>query len=331
VQQALDYTNSILASEGGPDCWDVIREPKLVLVDRTYGHADCVLLHKTKLIAHGIDAKFTRIEGQHSFQVRAYGAALYEMLLGDSDVLVPIGDETYNCRNLDWITTHVVAPRLKGTAHEPETYNARDLYLAVCKEIDDLYERINNPFLPPTAGDHCGNCGRAAICPALSTTAVAVSRGVGLPVPEAFAPDALVSLKDRAIAQVLAIALENWAKQIKENNNEFADQGGTIPGFKRVKRSTGARIPKESTPRAVELLKEAGMADEGMVLAASTISINDLAALKAELTPGANEKQIKEDLRETLAEVIREGSASYLQKERNKVPDAKLLEEIAAG
>lgn len=323
VQQCLDYTHSLMATEGGPECWDIVKEVKVQLEDLTYGHPDRVLVHKTLPMAHVIDYKFTRVEGEHLFQVRCYGAGVVEMLRSPEtesySALVDHLGCNLKCRNLETVTLHVVAPRLNDiTVRE---FDAAELLRSVREEIEALYEKIDDPWTPETPGDQCGNCARASKCPSLGVTAVVVSRGLGLPVPATFAADAIVDENDRACAQVLAAALQNWGEQVKKNNTEFVRNGGTVPGFKMIRRSTGARIPAERTEEAVVALRAAGYTDEEL-LQAMTLSIAKLAEFKASLTPGAQAKDIKEELRPLLADVISEGQAEFLQKTSKKENNA---------
>lgn len=317
VQPIIEYTDSLKATEGGPDCWLEVREERLTLKDLTYGSADRILIHKEKPIAHVLDAKFTRVEGNHWFQVRTYGAALVEM--------VNEGQFLSITKALEKVTTHIVAPRL-GKLDIVE-HGAQELLASVRAEIEHLYERLDDPFLPPTPHeDSCARCARASSCPALNKEIVHVGRKMGLPLPEQFAPDAMISLRDRAIGQLLASIFENWAKQVKSNNTEFVDSSGSdVPGFKMVTRSNGARIPREHTMEAVRLLKEAGY-DESEILSACTISIPELAKARAAITAGGDEKDIKEELKPLLATVTSESVSKFLQKTK-RVEDVALLQQ----
>lgn len=309
VQMTLDYVNALKAGDGGPTEWLDLPEQELVLKDRTYGTTDRVLIHKTLPKAIVIDAKFGRREGEHAFQVETYGAAVVE------NALALCGHE------ITEVEVHVVSPRLRDFF--VDKHDGQTLLTSVRERIDTLYERLEDPFNPPTPHeDLCGNCDRADKCPALGRLVVNVAPKLGLPIPSAFAPDALVSDKDRAIAHVLAGAFENWAEQIKKNNTAFVANGGTIPGFKLVTRSTGIRIPAEMTSVALTVLQGNGIAAD-LLQESCTLVVGRLAKLMAEAS-GISEADAKEALRGMLADVAQEGQATFLQKTKRLSDEAQL-------
>jgi len=327
VTGCIQYAGTLMANDGGPDNWVRMKEVRLVLEDRTYGHADDVILHKILPIAHVIDAKFIRVEGDYDRQVTTYGAAVVEMcskgykFMNSKDELL----YTTGPRDILLVTTHVVAPRIRNI--QTSVWGAADLLARVYAEIDDLYARIDDPFLPPTPDEGlCAKCARAASCPALGQAVVAMAKGSGLPLPEAFAPDAIVSLRDRAIAQALVGAMSNWADQVKKNNNEFAKNGGEIPGFTLRSRSTGIRIDKEFTDSAISLLETNGFSRD-TVMKNCSLTLGQLAKDQASNT-GEAEADVKETLRAVLGDYVTEGQTQYLQKSK-RIADAVLLAEIA--
>jgi len=334
VQGCIDYTASLLATESGPGEWFDMQEVRVVLRDLTWGHADRVLLHKTKPIAHVLDAKFTRVEGVHDFQIRTYGAAFCEMMAEAASrkqqlvLQSPETDSTWKIgvsTPLEHVTTHVMVPRLRKidtAAHVPI-----ELLASVRQEITELYERCNDPFEQPTPNeDTCQRCANAHRCPALSSTAISLSKGLGLPMPQDFDMSSTASPKDRGRAQVLAQAFENWAKGVKSFNTEFVDAGGEIPGFKMISRSTGARIDKEDTATAAILLRDMGVTTED-ILNASRLSINDLTAIVAGGDPNRTKVRTKEEIIENLTGIIKAGAAKYLTRTRRRT-DLEQLEEV---
>lgn len=309
VTMARDYANSFLSTEGGPDQWLDFAEQRLALDDLTYGTADRLLIHKTKPIAHVMDAKFGRMGGDYNFQVRTYGAAAIEQALSLS------GHE------LETITTHIIAPRLQDIA--VETYDAQPLYTAVHGQIVQLYKRIDNPFTPPTPNeDLCGKCEWASNCPALGKVIKEVAPRLGLPLPAAFAPESLVAPKDRAIAQVLAGAFENWATQIKKHNTAYVVNGGEVPGFKLVNRSTGFRIPAEMTSLAIETLLSNNISKD-VVYEGCSVTMGRLAKALAEAR-SITEAEAKETLKTMLAPIGTSGATSFLQKIKRLTDAAQL-------
>lgn len=336
VQNCIDYTNSLLATEGGPDCWHDICEARLELRDLTWGHSDRILLHKTKPLAHVLDVKFTRVEGQHDFQLRTYGACLVEMFteaLANDDKLLRLQSSETGAVNvisliqgrLEKVTTHLVAPRLRKI--DVVEHNPMDLLVSVRQQIDMLYARCNDQLEPPTPNDvTCQRCANAPRCPALNKVAVTLSRGLGLPMPSEFELGARATPEDRARAEVLRRVFVNWAETVAEHNKEFVAAGGTIPGFKVITRSTGDRIDKEDTATAAILLRDMGVTVED-ILNASRLSINDLVDIVAGGDPDRTKKGTKEEIVTALASVIKSGSTSYLSQER-RIPPVQQLQEI---
>jgi len=337
VEIARGYADSLLASDGGPDKWIVMREVKLELGDLTYGHADFVAIHKELPRAAVLDYKFTRIESNHAFQVRTYGAALVSMLASKPEgeaVKFTFEDQTtapmqIGARRLELITTHVCAPRL----HEPyeATYDAQRLLSEVVQEIEELYARIDDPFLPPTAReDLCPNCARASKCPEMTAVVLHSARRLGLPVPEAFAPDQMVSDRDRAIAQALKGALENWSELVGKHNLAFVKAGGSIPGYKMQTRSTGMKLAEgASAAQAIEALILHGFVTHDDVMEAISLSFSKLAKHKADTTT-LTEGECKEEIRNILGQMVNDGSCTFLAKVK-RVTDEELMKRITEG
>lgn len=305
VTKVIDYTRSLMATGD----WVEIAEMKLTLEDLTYGTADRVLIHKTEPIAHVLDAKFGRLPADYDFQIQTYGAALVEKLRKEG-------------RELGKIITHVVAPR--QDLIDTQTYAPSELLSAIRKEITELYEKIDDPFNPPTPHDDlCGKCARAARCPAMGNVVASAAPRMGLPLPSSFAPDAMVSVRDRAIAQVLAGAFETWAKQIKKNNATFAREGGQVPGYKLINRSTGLRIPSELTPLAITALVEGAGMNPNTIMESCSLAIGRLTKnIAAE--QNSSEAEIKATIRNILGDIAEEGTASFLQKTKRITDEEQL-------
>ena len=312
VTTARDYVES-LKFEGGsdPSEWQDFAEVKLELKGLTYGTADRLLVNPKRRLAHVIDFKTTRRESAHGWQLRTYGACAVE--------LYP---------EVERVLTHIAAPRLGGI--EREEYEAAKLLGDVRAHIEKLYARIADPAEPPTPDeDLCCKCANAATCPAICKTVATVAAGLRLPLPDVFAPDAIVSLRDRALAQVLAGAMINWGEQVKKNNAAFVDETGTdIPGYKKMRRSTGLRVPKERVNDAADALKQAFGMSVRDVLSCCGLTVGDVVA-HVSMSQGVPEANAKEMVREALADTAVEGSCSFLSKEK-RVSDAVLLNNLAA-
>src|SRR3990167_946666 len=279
------------------------KEIKVELRDLTFGYVDLLLYqpYSPYTETHVVDYKFGRVAVvpvKDNFQMQCYCAAVLE-----------------TSPTLEKVTGHIVAPR-QGYV-DAYTFD-RSLITQVRQRIETLYERLNNPFNPPTANEStCSMCKWASICPALGQTAVAVARGIGLPLPSAFAPDAIVSSDDRGYAHVVATALENWAEQVKKNNSEFAKAGGIVTDHELRERSSGMKIPRESTHEALDRLTTTGYATAEEIAAALTLSIPQLAEAMTEVR-GTTDKDEREQLRAILAELIFEGKTQYLTRVKGK-------------
>lgn len=307
--EALKFEDGLVPSD-----WEDYAEISLELPGLTFGTADRVLFCEKTGVLHIIDAKFTRVSGgKHSCQTRAYGAAFAE------------------CRNAETpgavktVVTHVVAPRLGPS--EPARYDAELLIKDVRQFIESLYRRIEDPFEPPSPHeDLCAKCARASRCPALGRTVTTVSRAIGLPMPDVFAPESLVSPRDRAVAHVLAGALENWAEQVKRNNTDFVMSGGEIPGYRMTRRSTGLRVAKERTKDALDALAVSFDMPKDDLLGCCSITLGDVAKTVA-FACGLTEAEAKERVRLSLGDAAVEGSCTFLQKEK-RISDAALLDKV---
>lgn len=317
VSTILSYVEALKFEHGmTPADWKDLAEFDVELQGLTYGCADRILFCSKLGILHVIDAKFTRVDKSHEQQLCTYGAAFTE----HANSAVPGAVKR--------VFTHVVAPRLGPL--EPHEYDADTLVKEVREYIEALYERIEDPFTQPTPHeDLCGKCGRAARCPALGKVVTTVTRGLGLPLPEVFAPDALVSLRDRAIAQVLAGVVINWGEQIKKNNAAFVGGGGEIPGYRMMTRSTGLRVPKEATREAIEAVRKVIGLGEEETLKCCNLVIGDLIALVAS-DRGLSDAEAKELVRDTLEDIVSEGTCSFLTKEK-RIADGALLTQVIGG
>lgn len=301
VEKALGYVEALKAGMTNPREY---KETQVELKDLTFGTLDRALLDQDNRDLHIIDFKFVRVETDHDFQLMTYAAALVETLANEGTVGYVVNR----------VYTHVVAPRL-GKAPEVQEFDAAALVSVIRHKIETLYERIENPFNAPCADDPtlCARCARTADCPAVNAIVVASAPHMGLPLPEVFAPDAMVSVRDRSLAQQLAGLFENWAEAVKKANTAFVQQGGEIPGYKLQSRSTGFRIPREATLAAAGILQEKLNLDVADILGASSLSIPELAKAMAE-TRGGKEQDLKAQLIDELRDVGVQGSCSFLTK-----------------
>ena len=316
AQDVSQVRAAVDALKNGPGTWLDFAEHKATLQDLTFGTADRVLINFEQGIVYVIDYKFTRVAGDHEFQARTYGAAVYEMMV-----------EAERSK-IKQVITYVIAPRLNII--EIGEYDPDELLARVRKDITELYKRIDNPWNPPTPhGDLCAKCARIVGCPAAGTTMLAVAKAKGLPLPSVFDINAPVTTTDRALVQAVAMLAENWSKEVKQKNTEFVKATGQdIPGFALRQRSTGARVDKTDTPLAVMMLKQDGF-NEDEILQACKLSLNDLAKVHAETTTDTI-RETKDRLKELLGAITREGVAEYLQKTK-RVSEEQLIMQITQG
>jgi hypothetical protein len=114
-------------------------------------------------------------------------------------------------------------------------------------ELKAANDRVTDPFKQPDPSDasKCQRCRHLNRCPAITGAVTTfVERAQLLPTPENFAPDAIVSERDRVIAQELAMIFETWADRVKKSNREYAiENGGTLAGIYNITtRSNGYEI-----------------------------------------------------------------------------------------
>ncbi|MFA7121347.1 MAG: DUF2800 domain-containing protein [Bacilli bacterium] len=317
VESARRYAESLKWTGGSsPEAWEEMNEASVELEGLTHGTADKLLLNRGTGRLIVVDYKFTRRDSDHTLQLKAYGAGAAESLNRDYPGLV----KTVEC--------HVCAPRL-GEIADPAVFDAGDLVREMRAEIAALYERIENPWTPPEPhADLCCKCARAAGCPALSGAAVSAGRGLGLPLPSRFEVGSDAPPKDRAVAQILAGALQNWAERVKKANAAFALAGGQVPFFRLVRRSTGLRVPKEKTPAAAAALKSAfpKLADDALAKCC-TLTVGDAARAAAE-AHGMSAGEAMERMRDVLTGIAQEGFSEYLQAEK-RAKDTELLGSVA--
>lgn len=311
VQTCLDFVNSIKASEGGPDMWVDSKEFKVILKNLTHGTCDRLLRHRKKPIMHAIDYKFTRIESDHEHQIEAYGSAAYEMFYRGNACQAHL---------------HVVEPRIPDI--KSYTWSGEVLLATVRERITELYARIENPWLPETPHpDTCPKCARALICPSMRATATQAIIRCGLPMPGSLIINEAATIEQRAQAQAVAGALENIAQTIKKSNLDFVKAtGAELPGFKKVTRSTGARISKERTLIAIEQLVENGI-DRDIVLQSCSLTLGDLSDKWSDCM-GISKQEAKEQIMEALGDLVSEGETTFLQRSK-RISDAQLLEDLS--
>jgi hypothetical protein len=102
-------------------------------------------------------------------------------------------------------------------------------------ELKAANARIKNPFKQPDTSDpsKCARCMYVSTCPAVCKAVTVFGEANNLlPAPDVFEPGAIVSERQRVIAQDFAKILAAWAEQVMRNNKEYAAQnGGSLGGI----------------------------------------------------------------------------------------------------
>lgn len=133
---------------------------------------------------------------------------------------------------IDGITGIIIQPALSLV--DSAAFDFEDM-AGIIEDLKGRNERVADPFKKPDPSDpdKCRKCKHAHRCPAVTTAVAEFVDRVGLlPMPDQFKPDAIVSERDRVIAQDLAGILIAWAERVKQNNRDFAlANGNTIGGI----------------------------------------------------------------------------------------------------
>lgn len=297
VWKARGFVDSMIAGLGAGTT--VQREAEVELTDLTYGTADVVAFSADRTKALVCDFKFGRRgveDAESNFQVQTYAAAVLE-----------------HAPEVETITGYVIEPRL-DLQPVPSTWG-RDLLPQVRARIEALYERLHDPFLPPTAhSDLCSRCRWRAKCPQVTMAVTRMAPAFDLTVPEGFTTDpACMTPEHRAFAQAVAPLLEKLAEAWKKANTEFVANGGEVPFYKLISKSTGLRIPRENTSQAAERILKAGYATAEQVISSAALSIPELAKLMATVK-GSTETEERQAILALVSDLARDGRTQYLQK-----------------
>lgn len=310
VTACIEYLQSLKSSHTLPLA-DVLRERRVVIPDLTYGTLDHGFLWGSKDApeeADITDFKFIRVPSvsspEENFQLACYAVGLL--------IEFP---------SLQRVRATLLAPGLRYLP-DPAVFT-RDSIEPVTERIRSVLRAVADPFKKPTVCDYCKQCSHAARCPALGGAAVSVARQLKLPVPDSFVPGAPVSLNDRAIAQFLATALEQWAKETKSNNRDYVLAGGEAPpGFKLVTRA-GTSVVRD-TGSALDILQDGTFVPWSVLKTTLKLSVPKLVSAAVEHTKTSPDEVLNK-LRELLGPVLeRQPDIKFLQRERSKQGRAML-------
>lgn len=170
-----------------------------------------------------------------NFQLKAYAKMALSYFQELEDAKLPEVSE---------VMIGIVMPQLQLIEFEEWSLEDVEKGILDCKEIND---RVCDPFKEPDASDpdKCSACVHFQQCPLMQNALTeTLHKNNMLPIPAYFAPDAIVSDKERIIAQDLAKILETWIEEIRRNNREYASRNnGTIGGvYNMSHRSSGFKM-----------------------------------------------------------------------------------------
>jgi hypothetical protein len=260
-------------------------ELKVTLKDLTYGTADKILIWPAIKKAILIDWKFIRgrsvSEPADNLQLQCYAGGLLE-----------------ENPELDEVETYLAAPQIDWLppAH---TYVRADLPL-----IRDRVEKITmacaDPFKKPILCALCDKCANASRCPALGQTALTVVSGLGLPMPESFAPESLSTPEDKAKGLIIAKMLKNWGEQVTKLVNGWVRDGNDLPLHSTVNRKGNMKV--DDVEAAVVAMR--ALLTDSEILGAMKMSITKITAAVADKE---GKKTARDTVETTLSGLISRG------------------------
>jgi hypothetical protein len=313
VQTCLDTVNMLVGTAGEGAV--VNREVQVSIPDPndpeeplTWGTADWILFYPGGRKAIGLDWKFIRTMSvsapKNNLQFRSYAIGIL-------------------CQypELEEIKFTMVAPEFK-LIPDPVVFTREDI-VPTQERLGRAKANWLDPFKKPCPSDLCSMCAHAARCPALGKLAVTSARELSLPIPETFAPEAIRTPHERALALVIAGALAQWAEQIKSLSNEFGRNNRDIelPGFKWMSRKGNPKVLKVAEAR-----QRLGLSDPDF-LECCRMSITEVAK-KYAAVHGIPDKSAREKVDELLGDLITRGAQVEFW-QRAKDGDSVL--EIVAG
>lgn len=277
--------------------------------DLTYGTLDLALIFEDRAVV--IDYKFVRSiaavsDPSENLQCQTYAAGLFEAY-----------PQVQSC------AVGIFAPSIAWFPPR-HVYTRNDVETLIKPRIRKVIERAGDPFKVPTPCDMCSNCANASRCPALTKDAVVVANGIGLPMPSEFAPDKLVTANDRAKGHIIARALANWADQVLSNNNEYAKQGGELPGHTKV--SKPGNLVIKNPQAAWEVLHDQGILTESQLKECMSLKVAPLTEKLAEVRE-VEKKDARGMLEEILGEYcVRGKDIVYFMRKKSAGSDREILQ-----
>lgn len=216
------------------------------------------------------------------------------------------------------IRAHIVQPRL-NEAPEPFVFD-RTMVPGIVSSIEFIKQCVDDPFKVPIARDPslCTKCAHKARCRAFGGLVPVVMQGVADPelFPSIWDAGLMNNPVDMARAQVLAVAMEDWSKSIKQHNTAYVKAGGEIPGYKLVSRQGTKELgdPVQVTER----LRETGTLADFDIISTAKLSFAKLAEKMSELSDISKE-EARSRLEAILGTLVTDGyPVEFLQKTKVK-------------
>ena len=201
----------------------------------------------------------------------------------------------------------------------------RESKAGVTSRILSIIQRADDPFSAPVPGSHCARCRHShrcwALVPTIRASAVTVLPGVLelLRDPTMVTPPPEI----RSARAVLRSILERWCDAVKDADNEYLKQGNDPPpGFKRMIRSTGLRIPENERLAALHALRAAGI-DDSIIAAGCNLALGKI--IEAMTLVVGDKKEATALVQGAVAGIAVEGTTEYLTRDRKGVDDATLV------
>lgn len=321
VQGVLDYI-TLLKANHGPDVV-VYKEVRLPAVNKSNLPAGVVdfVVASSKRVDLG-DAKFGRVlvtSAEDNRQLKTYVAKLFVQWIPR---FAPGVKEIHG---------HLVSPRLNEIS---TAVFKRDVIDEMKKEIRRIEHSVMVAFkVPdPSKPDLCAQCANIATCPAITQAVAKVIPMLGLPVPDAFKPGAIVSDADRSIAEQVADVLGNWRTVVKRNNRAYALDGGNVPLHTLVRKAGNKKLTS-AAEAILRLIEKGYLPNIESALPALTTTVKKLVDV---IASGPDHDEQYDKIVGDLSDLITQGpEITYLTKSKKKADKALLLpdpfKELAKG
>lgn len=300
VKKALDYIGCVKAGYGDRIAEIHKERPIRIGMIKKTGKMDVLHIHKAEHAwVEVFDFKFGRLDvtpADKSLQQACYALGVFDEFIAVNSVKI-----------------HIIAPR---TDHVSSFVYERSMVPAIQMRIRNTVDNLFDAFKRPCSKtpDLCENCVNVARCPEMAGTAIALAKCLGLPMPTELdlSEGSKISPEDRMRAQVLGLAMESWATQVKRSNTAYVMAGGSIPYFGIRSRGGNYNITDSDAARAA--LLAAGFTEADIWQASGKLSFKTLVEIYSERS-GVKKKDAQEALQTVIGPAGQQNSgASWLQR-----------------